>query len=210
MTEQPKKKLRHIAIDVDKIQYNEAGNPIIELDEIPPEKEKRRKPLPIEINQKEYVGLLEYTRSMHHKIAFMLGWESGLRISEVMHLQQRDIDVENDRMRINEGKGCKDRIVGLPRNWMPHHMKYIPFKCSARAVQKAFEMYATLSGLYKVKPKAHFHSLRHGYATHMIRRGSKISNVQMLLGHENIQTTAVYVNLTPEEALAEHKQNAGA
>jgi len=175
-----------------------------------PKKEKRKKPLPIEINEREYVNLLQYTRRMHHKIAFMLAWESGLRISEVMHLQKKDIDVENKRIRINEGKGCKDRIVGLPPNWDNNiHLEHIPIKCSARAIQKAFEMYAGDSGLYKVKPKAHFHSLRHGYATHMIRKGAKLSNVQMLLGHSDLATTSIYINLTPEEALEEHNKIMG-
>lgn len=175
-------------------------------EEEPKEKKKRKRPLPIYVNFKEYVKLLQYTRSMHHKIAFMLAWESGLRISEVMHLQKVDIDVENKTIRINEGKGCKDRIVPLPFNWAEHHMDSIPMKCSARAIQKAFEMYAEMSGLYKLKPKVHFHSLRHGFATHQYELGMEIPEIQMALGHNDISTTMIYVNLHPKRMLDKYDE----
>ena len=90
----------------------------------------------------------------------MLAWGSGLRISEIKHLKPEDIDVEDKRIRVNEGKGCKDWIVPLPVDWQEHHMNHIPIKCSTRAIQKAFEMYAELSGLTKKKPKVFWHSFR--------------------------------------------------
>ena len=82
------------------------------------------KPLPVEVDEKEFTKLLEATQKMHHKVAFLLAWGSGLRISEVCNLQKGDIDMENKRIRINMGKNSKDRIVPLPKGWKPKLMNY--------------------------------------------------------------------------------------
>lgn len=166
----------------------------------------KRKPLPIEVNELEFTELLEATRSMHHKVAFLLAWEAGLRISEVTSLQQVDIDEENKRIRINCGKGGKDRIVPLPVTWKPHLLKYLPIKCTNRALQKAFELYSTKTGLRVKKPKVHFHSLRHGFATHFFMQGATLPEVQMALGHSDVSTTMIYINLAPEGMLKKYSE----
>jgi len=97
----------------------------------------KAKPLPVEINQEEYVALLKVTEFMHHKVAFMLGFESGLRISEIIGLQKADFDFGNKQIRVNMGKNSKDRIVSLPLSWQPQHINFIPLKCQQRALQKA-------------------------------------------------------------------------
>ena len=167
------------------------------------------KPLPIEVNKDEYVELLKNTDMPHHRIAFMLAFESGLRISEVVNLKKEDIDVGNQQLRVNMGKNSKDRIVNLPVSWQPFHIKFIPMKCQQRALQKAFIRTAEKSGLKKKQPKVHFHSLRHGYATESIRSGVDISTVSGLLGHEDIATTSIYINLCPAERIAELRSKFG-
>ena len=167
------------------------------------------KPLPIEVNQDEYVEILNKTRLMHHKVAFMLAFESGLRISEVINLRKADIDEGNKQIRVNLGKNSKDRVVGLPLSWKPHHIKYIPMPCKQRALQKAFISSAIETGLKKKKPKVHFHSLRHGFATECIRSGISIATVSGLLGHEDISTTSIYINLCPAERIAELRSKFG-
>lgn len=167
---------------------------------------RKRRPLPIEVNEEEFTELLEATRSMHHKVAFLLAWESGLRISEVTHLQKIDFNIEEKRIRINDGKGGKDRIVPLPVCWKEHLIDYIPIKCSNRALQKSFEVYTGRTGLRDKKPGVHFHSLRHGFATHFFKQGATLPQVQMALGHNDISTTMVYVNLAPEEMLKKYSE----
>ena len=167
---------------------------------------KKSKKLPVEVTQDEFIKILEVTNKLHHKIAFLLARESGMRVSEVIALQPEDIDIENKRIRVNQGKGGKDRIVPLPPSWMPHLMKYIPIQCSKRAVQRAFEIYSKKAGITEYKPTVHFHSLRHGFATHMARNGARITSIQMLLGHNDVATTSVYLRLSPEEALADHRK----
>lgn len=173
------------------------------------EKEKKKrnnKKLPVEVDEKEFTKLLQVTESMHHKVAFMLAWESGLRVSEVRNLQQNDIDVKNQRIKVNEGKGGKDRVVPLPQDWQEHHLKHIPLKCGVRALQKAFEIYAERAGITQNKPSVHFHSLRHGFATQCLRSGMDLRDIQMALGHSDLSTTGVYLRVSPDEMLAKYRQ----
>jgi len=166
----------------------------------------KAKPLPIEVEEKEFNELLKETLSFHHKIAFLLGWGAGLRISEVVNLKKDDFDFESNppQLRINMGKNSKDRIVPIPKNFKKHHLQYIPIACKQRALQKAFTSACLRSGLKDKKPKVHFHSLRHGFATQCIRKGMALSYVQGLLGHEDLSTTAIYINLAPKERLNEY------
>ncbi len=172
-------------------------------------KKKRSSKLPVEVNEEEYVGVLEKTKSIHHKIGFMLAWECGMRISEVIALKKENIDFELRRIRIIGGKGNKDRVINFPKSWrlypeiMEKHLKYIPIQCSKRALQKAFEIYSEASGLTAKKPTVHYHSLRHGYATHLLRQGVKLSTIQMMLGHNDLSTTAVYLRVSPDECIKE-------
>lgn len=169
----------------------------------------KAKPLPIEVNQDEYVKVINNTKHMHHKVAFMLAFESGLRISEVVNLKKTDFDFGNKQIRINMGKNSKDRIVGLPLSWQTHLIKYIPLKCKQRALQKAFISTAEITGLKAKKPKVHFHSLRHGFATECIRAGVDLPTISGLLGHEDVSTTTIYINLAPEERIAQYRKKFG-
>lgn len=163
----------------------------------------KAKPLPVEIDRSEYLGLLQNSQHLRHKIGFMLGWESGMRISEIVNLRKEDVDVKKREIRINCGKNSKDRIVPLPPSWQKHHINYIPLPCKQRALQKALIAVAEKSGLKAKKPTVHFHSLRHGFATDCIRCGVKINHVQMAMGHEDVQTTSIYINLAPIEMVRE-------
>jgi len=170
----------------------------------------KAKPLPVEINQDEYVAVLKVTEFMHHKVAFMLGFESGLRISEIVNLQKADFDFGNKQIRVNMGKNSKDRIVSLPLSWQPQHINFIPLKCQQRALQKSFyQNQQIITGLKSKKPKIHFHSLRHGFATECVRSGIDLATLQGLLGHEDLATTTIYVNLCPAERIAQYRNKFG-
>lgn len=171
--------------------------------------ERKPKPLPIEVTQDEYIEILNVTDFMHHKVAFMLAFESGLRISEVVNLKPEDIDEKLNQIRINMGKNSKDRIVSLPLSWRSHLIKQIPLKCQQRALQKAFIGACEKTGLKKKKPKIHFHSLRHGFATESLRSGVDLYTISKLLGHEDISTTTIYAHLCPEDAIREVRSKFG-
>ena len=84
-------------------------------------------------------------------------------------------------------------------------MKHIPMPCKQRALQKAFMYYCEKSGILKKNPRLHFHSLRHGFAVHSLGKGISLPTIQLLLGHENLATTGVYLRLKPKDALNEYQ-----
>ena len=164
------------------------------------------KKLPIAITQEEFVALIEKAKSDKHKLAFLLGFESGLRVSEVVKLEPRDIELKEAKIFIRMGKGSKDRIVPLPKHFKQRYIYLLPINIGVRALQKAFKITAKASGLLDKKPSAHFHSLRHGFATHFLEQGGNIQLLKTLMGHTNISTTDIYNQLNPKVALDSYKE----
>lgn len=166
---------------------------------------RRPKKLPIEVTEDEFSELLDHV-PMRHRIAFLMAWGSGLRLSEVLHLQKGDIDLNEKRIRVLNGKGGKDRIVPTPKGFKEKHLEFIPFQFHDRALQKSFKRAALKSGLMNKKPGVHFHSLRHGFATHCLRQGISLRAIQIMLGHSDISQTAVYLQVCPEEIIKEYHE----
>lgn len=164
------------------------------------------KKLPVAIDEDEFYDLIKNTKSEKHKIAFLLGWGSGCRVSEVVKLEPRDIDFKERKILIRQGKGSKDRIVPLPGALKPKHLELIPIGIGSRALQIAFKKSLQASGLNKTKPDAHFHSLRHGFATQSVKKGIPIHHIRTLMGHTNISTTNVYLESNPKDALKSYEE----
>jgi len=170
------------------------------------EEDKRKKhKLPIAVTKEEYEALLEKTKSPKHKLAFYLGFNSGLRVSEVVKLEPRDIDIKESKIFIRQGKGSKDRIAPMPKGFLKKYQDMLPLDIGVRALQKAFHIASKQSGLLDRKPTAHFHSLRHGFATHFLEQGGNIQQLKVLMGHTNIATTDIYNQLNPKVALDSYK-----
>lgn len=165
------------------------------------------KKLPVAVTADEFLKLTKQTRQKHHKVAFLLGFGAGMRISEVVRLERRDIDFQQMRILIRQGKGNKDRIVPIPKGFKQSMLKYIPIKCKVRSLQAAFKRAADRCGLLEIKPTIHFHSLRHGFATRLINEGVPIHHVRTLLGHSNISTTNIYLEANPKGALDSYEEH---
>ncbi len=159
------------------------------------------KKLPVAIDKEEFAKLIQKTRKDKHKIAFLLGFGAGLRVSEVVKLEPRDIDFKKRSILIRQAKGSKDRVVPVPKSFAPKHLKLLPIKIGARALQYAFRGASKRAGLLEIKPELHFHSLRHGFATNCIANGVPLHHVRTMLGHSNISVTNVYLELNPKEAI---------
>ena len=159
--------------------------------------------LPLSISEEEFGLLLKNTLKTHHKIAFLLGFEAGMRVGEIVNLKKEDIDFSGKKILIRNGKGSKDRVVPLPKSFKAKFMAHIPFKCGIRSLQRIFKR-ASLKANLKAELK--FHSLRHGFATHLLEKGMPINQIQLLLGHENIKTTSVYLKANPKDALKSYEQ----
>lgn len=175
---------------------------------------RRPKKLPVYVTEDEFSELLasgeegnyDYHMPKPHRIACMFAFQAGLRISEVMKLQKNDIDFQERVVRIRQGKGGKDRQVPLPRNLRESHLEFIPFDFKDRALQKMFKRAAKRSGLLKNKPTVHFHSLRHGFAVHCLKQGINIKAIQKMLGHSDLSTTGIYLELCPDDIIKEYEE----
>lgn len=167
---------------------------------------RKPKKLPVAIDEEEFAKLIKNTKYPHWKVAFVLGFGAGMRISEVVKLEPRDINFEKKSIHIRQGKGSKDRIVPVPKGLMPKHTKFLPMKCGARALQSAFKKTCVAAGLMENKPELHFHSLRHGFATQCVSNGIPIHHIRTLMGHSNISTTNVYLEANPINALKSYEE----
>jgi len=170
------------------------------------QKTKKPKKLPLAISEDDFVKIIKSTKKEEHKLAFLLGFGSGLRISEITNLEKRDINIEERKIFIRQGKGSKDRITPLPKGFKNKHLNILPLKIGVRALQLAFTNACEVSGVKKEKPEVHFHSLRHGFGSQLAKKGVPIHHIRTLMGHSNISTTNVYLELNPTEALTKYEE----
>ena len=170
----------------------------------------KAKPLPIEVTKEEFRRIQKTIQFNPKKrkyfIANLIAWGSGLRISEVVNLKKEDFNFVDMSIRVNMGKNSKDRIVPIPKGFTKNELKWIPIGVKQRALQKEFITACEKSGVKDEKPKVHFHSLRHGFATECVRSGMKLEYIQGLLGHEDLQTTSIYINLVPKERIDNYRE----
>jgi len=168
---------------------------------------KRPFTLPVILSREEVMHFLESIASFKHRTILMTAYAAGLRISEVTRLKVTDIDSERRMLRIEQGKGQKDRYVMLspklletlraywktyrPKDWLfPGDIPGRPIGKGAveDACQKAHQM----SGIKKpITP----HSLRHAFATHLLEAGTDVRKIQLLMGHRSLATTARYLKV---------------
>jgi site-specific recombinase XerD len=166
------------------------------------------------LSVEEAARLIEAAPGIKYKAAFGVAYGAGLRVSEVAHLKVDDIDSKRMVIRVEQGKGCKDRnamlsphLLDLLRQWwregkrrgvmLPHGWLF-PGRStidpiSARQLHRAVHEAAEFAGIRKrVSP----HTLRHSFATHLLEQGVDIRVIQVLLGHANIGTTAIYTKVS--------------
>ena len=145
-----------------------------------------------------------------HQVFLSLIYGSGLRLSEALNLKISDIDGHRLQLRINKGKGNKDRMVQIPGCVLEllrtYYVRCKPklylfnglykgSRCSAKAVQWAIRKAKSRSGIQKT---ATVHTLRHCYATHHLESGTDLVFLKSQLGHKQLTSTAVYIHLCME------------
>ena len=162
---------------------------------------------PVVLSQEEVARLLEAAPGLKYKAALSLAYGAGLRVSEVANLKVSDIDSERMTLRVEQGKGQRDRYVmlspqllGLLRDWwraarpqvwlFPGQNPINPM--TPRQLNRAVHAAKDLAGISKrVSP----HTLRHSFATHLLEQGVDIRVIQVLLGHAKLETTALYTRV---------------
>jgi len=168
---------------------------------------KRSKKLPIVLSREEIKNIIDSISNPKHKLIISLAYGAGLRISEIISLKVKDINVEELTIHLKNAKGKKDRITIFPEKIKTCLQNLIAGKnpnnylfeserggnLTERTAQKVFKNALRKAG---IKKDATFHSLRHSFATHLLENGVDIRYVQKLLGHRNIRTTQVYTQVT--------------
>ena len=163
--------------------------------------------LPIVLSRDEIQSILTAISNEKHNLMIALAYAGGLRVSEIINLKVKDINLSELTIHIKGAKGNKDRITILPEKLVQNIEKLISNKdlndfvfvserggrLTERTAQKIFENAFKKTGIQK---DATFHSLRHSFATHLLENGVDVRYVQELLGHANIRTTQLYTKVT--------------
>ena len=188
--------------------------------------------LPLVLSREEVATVLSHVRELRFAVPLRLIYLCGLRLSECLHVEVKDVKRAGMRLHVREGKGGKDRMVPLPEAalldleqwWRWHrHPRYLfpamgrswkatqqrgkeerdrlqkeqmhnaEHPMSDSALQNAWRIALAASG---VDRRAHIHTLRHSYATHLLEEGVSLRYVSAYLGHARLEQTLVYAHLT--------------
>jgi site-specific recombinase XerD len=162
---------------------------------------------PVVLSPEEVARLLEAAPGIKYKAALSIAYGAGLRVSEVVALKVSDIDSKRMTLRVEQGKGRKDRYAMLspqllellrawyriarPQGWLfPGRDPVNPM--TARQLRRACEASAQAAEITKrVTP----HTLRHSFATHLLEQNTDIRVIQVLLGHAKLDSTALYTRV---------------
>ena len=168
---------------------------------------KKPKRLPVVLSPEEVLQFLACVPTLKPRVILTTCYAAGLRISEATHLKPSAIDSQRMVIRVEQGKGQKDRYVMLspqlldtlrdyrrlvrPKEWLfPGDIPGRPI--TTDAVELACQKARRRSGLHKpVTP----HSLRHAFAVHLLEAGADVRTIQLLLGHRRLATTAQYLRI---------------
>ena len=174
-------------------------------DAIPAPKKPQR--LPVVLSPEEVLHFLSCVGSTKHRAILTTCYAAGLRISEAIHLKPANIDSQRTVIQVEQGKGQKDRYVMLspklletlrsyfravrPKGWLfEGDIAGQPINRSS--VELACQKARRLSAIRKpITP----HSLRHGFAVHLLESGTDVRTIQLLLGHRSLATTARYLRI---------------
>lgn len=170
--------------------------------------------LPVVLSPEEMLGFFAHIGNLKHKTVLMTCYAAGLRISEAVSLMPAHIDSKRMVIRVEQGKGQKDRYVMLSerlleilRHWWrvakPKHWLFpgqIPGQHITRyAVGESCREAQKRSGLSKpVTP----HLLRHAFAVHLLESGTDLRTIQLLMGHRSLSTTARYLRIATSKVCA--------
>lgn len=176
---------------------------------------KKQQQLPRFFNQDEIAAIINATKNLKHKAMLMLSYSCGLRVSEVVAMKAGNIDSKRMCVLIEQAKGKKDRIAALSpvllvvlreywKTYKPLRNGYLfegqnpgePY--STRSLQLVLDAAKHKAGI--LKPGS-VHALRHSFATHLLDKGTDVTMIMKLLGHNDLKTTLRYLHVTNRDML---------
>jgi site-specific recombinase XerD len=178
---------------------------------IPAAKQPSR--LPEILSREEIVRIFDATLNAKHRALLVTTYAAGLRVSEVVHLKVGDLDAARRSLRVEQGKGAKDRYTLLsprlleelrsywrlyrPAVWLFPSRTGRPLDASA-----AQKIYYTAKLRARITKRGGIHALRHAFATHLLEAGTDLHAIQRLLGHGHIGSTMRYFHLAHPTLMA--------
>ena len=181
---------------------------------------RQGRPLPKKLSQDQVRTLFtQITNPLDHAL-YLLILRCGLRVSEVARLRRSDLDWEQQSLRIDQGKGRKDRVVyvsadalaalrtclavrppAVPGEVLFWNQKRPQRALSSKGMQKKMERYAKAAGI-----KASCHSLRHTFASNLLEEGAEVISIKELLGHASMESSERYVKLSNQRVKQIYQQ----
>jgi integrase/recombinase XerD len=169
---------------------------------------RQRQTLPAILSREDVERIVAHAPNPKYRTMLLTTYAAGLRLNEVLHLRVTDIDSTRMTLRVEQGKGGKDRYTVLSRRLLEALRGYwtiarpsswlFPSQETGRplhptALQRAYHLAKLRAGITK---RGGIHGLRHAFATHLLEAGVDVHTIQRLLGHGYISTTTRYFQLT--------------
>jgi integrase/recombinase XerD len=179
--------------------------------DVPVHYPKKTQKIPELLTRREVKQILDACSNDKHRMMLTICYGCGLRVSELVAIKVRHIDGERHLLRVEQGKGAKDRVVILSATLLSHlrdyWMMYRPYlwffpnasrplqHLTSATAQRAFRKAKNKTGIEKV---GGIHSLRHAYATHQLENGLPVHKLRQQLGHQDLRSTMQYLHWVPD------------
>lgn len=165
------------------------------------------KKIPQVLSQKQVINLIASITNPKHHALISLAYATGMRRNEILALRPQDIDSARNMIIVNHGKGNKQRQIPINNSLIKilreYYKQYRPSKFLFEGYRIGLSYSATSFGRIlqrackkaKINKRVTPHTLRHSFATHMLERGLNLKQLQLILGHNAMKTTAIYLHL---------------
>lgn len=175
---------------------------------------RKERKLPEVLSHEEVERFFAALVSLKHRAILMTAYGSGLRVSEAVGLRVSNIDSQRMLLRVQQGKGRKDRYVMLPERLLTVLREYwqaakpIDYLFPSRSQQGHISRIAVYNACRRAAQQAGItkrvspHTLRHSFATHLLEAGTDLRTIQLLMGHRNVATTALYTHVSRSTLLS--------
>jgi len=174
----------------------------------------RQQKLPEVLSREEVVAIIEAGKDIRHRALLAMTYGSGLRVSEVVRLRVEHIESPRNLVRVEQGKGAKDRYTLLsakaledvrlywkcfrPKSFL-FFGKYKDVPMSITSAQRIYRRAKHAAGINK---GSGIHILRHCFANHLLEQGIDIYHIKNFMGHKSVNTTTIYLHLRPDRLMS--------